>query len=218
MGPAPELSAAFVRQALDGDPRAARELARALLPVVHARVGRLLLRFRSAARQRDVRQEVEDLTQQVMVALFSSSGRQLRAWTPERGLALPQFVALLAEREVYSVLRSRRRNPWTDDPTEDEVLQASPDAGPGPEWAVATRQLAQATVERAYTRLSERGQEMFQWLFAEDRPVEEICEITGMKPGAVYVWRNRITQLLREVARELQAEPGGPRPPLEVNG
>ncbi|HEY8211970.1 MAG TPA: sigma-70 family RNA polymerase sigma factor [Myxococcaceae bacterium] len=218
MGPAPDLSATFVRRALDGDARAARELAQAVLPVVHARVARLLLRFRTAARQRDVRQEVEDLTQQVLLALFSNGGRALRAWTPERGLALEKFVGLLSEREVYSILRSRRRSPWTEDPTEEEILHASPDSRSGPEGLIASRQLAQAAVARALERLSERGREMFQWIFVDDRPVDEICEITGMKPGAIYVWRNRITQLLREVAQELQAEPGGPRPPLEVNG
>jgi RNA polymerase sigma factor (sigma-70 family) len=218
MGPAPDLSVAFVRRALDGDAQAARQLATALLPVVHARVGRLLLRFRSAARQRDVRQEVEDLTQHTMLALFSSGGRALRAWTPDRGLALPQFVGLLAEREVYTVLRSRRKSPWTDDPTEDEALHANADVQPGPELVIASRELALATVARAFERLSERGREMFQWLFVDDRPVEEICEVTGMKPGAVYVWRNRITQLLREIAKQLQSEPGGSQSPVEVNG
>src|SRR4029079_6145212 len=99
-----DFSVAFVHRALDDDARAARELVAAIVPLVHSRVVRMLLRFRAASRHRDVRQEGEDLTQDVLLSRLADRGRALRAWPPERGRTLPQFVGLLAEREVYSIL------------------------------------------------------------------------------------------------------------------
>src|SRR5687768_1618744 len=80
-------------------------------------VARGLARRMVKARGRDLRQEVEDLTQEVFVALFADDARALRLWDPARGASLANFVGLLAEREVASILRSGRRSPWTEDPT-----------------------------------------------------------------------------------------------------
>ena len=78
-----------------------------LTPVIQARVARTLLAHRSRlAGGRDVRQEVEDLSQDVFLALFDRDGHVLRSWEPERGLSLENFVGLVAERQVLSFLRS----------------------------------------------------------------------------------------------------------------
>src|SRR5262249_40316279 len=113
-----ELSIELIQSALDGDERATRGLMTAILPILHARVGRMLLRFRAASRHRDIRQDVEDLVQQILLMLFSDGGKALRAWDPGRGMSFAGFIGLLAEREIYSILRSRRRSPWTEDPVE----------------------------------------------------------------------------------------------------
>ncbi len=65
-------------------------------------------------------------------ALFADRGQVLQQWDPGRGLALEGFVALLAKRETYSLLRSRRRSPWTEQPTvlEDLDQNAVPRMGP----------------------------------------------------------------------------------------
>ena len=60
-----------VRDALSGDRKALRELVDALTPVIQARVVRALLRRRGQAAGRDIRQEVEDMTQDVFSALFA---------------------------------------------------------------------------------------------------------------------------------------------------
>lgn len=183
----------------------------AILPVLHARVGRMLLRFRAASRYRDVRQDVEDMIQQILVTLFADGGKALRAWDPARGLELPGFVGMLAEREVYSILRSRRRSPWSEDPTEAEEMDSVEDAERGTERIIASREIARAVVERVTANLSEEGAAMFTWFFVEDRSVEEICEITGKKRGAVYVWKNRLIARMRQAASELMLESGDPR-------
>ena len=125
--------AVLVAHALSGDPAALTRLVALLTPVIQARVARTLLarRFRLAA-GRDVRQEVEDLSQEVFLALFARGGRVLRAWEPERGLSLENFVGLVAERQVLSFLRSSRRNPWPEETAfaEDELDAETEDRGP----------------------------------------------------------------------------------------
>ncbi|WP_437774464.1 hypothetical protein [Sorangium sp. So ce1097] len=64
----------------------------------------------------------------MFLSFFADGGRTLRQWDAARGLSLPGFVGLVAKREVASTLRSRRRNPWTDAPTEDDPLDQA--AGP----------------------------------------------------------------------------------------
>src|SRR5262245_51304251 len=120
MGSANAVTPEQVNAALGGDKGAIRALVAALSPVIQARVARALLRRRAASKARDIRQEVEDLTQEVFVALFADGGRTLREWSPSRGLSLLNFAGLVAEREVASIMRSGRRSPWTEDPTLNE--------------------------------------------------------------------------------------------------
>ena len=95
----PEETASLIRRALDGDQTALTELVAMLTPVIHAGVARTLLARRSLlAGGRDLRQEVEDLSQDVFLALFARDGRVLRSWQPELGLSLANFVELVAQR------------------------------------------------------------------------------------------------------------------------
>ena len=127
-----EEAAGLVRRALAADQSALTRLVAILTPVVQARVARTLLARRSLlAGGRNVRQEVEDLAQEVFLSLFSRDSHILRSWQSERGLGLESFVGLVTERHVVSFLRSGRRNPNRETPTLMEDLEpAAPDRGP----------------------------------------------------------------------------------------
>lgn len=102
-----EDTAGLVRRALAGDQTALTRLVAALTPVIQVRVARTLLAHRSLlASGRNLRQEVEDQTQKVLLALFARDGHVLRFWLAERGLSLEKFVGLVAERQVLSFLRN----------------------------------------------------------------------------------------------------------------
>lgn len=195
-----------IDRAVRGDRRAVRTLVRMLTPVIQARVARTLLRHRPLGPARDVHQEVEDLCQHVLLALFSDDGKALRAWDPERGLPFRAFVGMLSEREVSSVLRSQRRNPWTDDPTEDEHLEAPCEERAGPEQTAASREQLRAVLARLRETLSDRGMQMFYWLYVDGRSVAEICELGGLNADAVYAWRSRLGKQARAVAAEVMSD------------
>jgi RNA polymerase sigma-70 factor (ECF subfamily) len=203
-----------IARALASDREAVQSLVAELTPVIQARAARCLLRRRQGAGGRDVREELRDLTQHVFLALFADDGRFLRDWSPDGGASLENFVGLIAERQILSLLRSRRRNPWTDVPTEAEEIEVRSPADPGPEIPTLSRDLLRRVIERAEVELSERGVEMLHWLVLEERAVEEVCALTGMKPEAVYAWRSRLGQRLRTIAAEIVSDPGSsPRTP-----
>lgn len=194
----------MVERALAGEPGATRKLVLAVLPVVQVRIARVLSR-RSSRGGRDVRQEVEDIAQEVFASLFENDGRVLRAWDPARGLSLLSFCGLVAEREAASILRSGRRSPWTEDATLPEDLEKDVGATPDAELDIASRDHLDRLTARLREELSPRGLEMFQRLVVEEETVESVCAAMQMSADAVYAWRSRIGKLARKIAAEIIA-------------
>jgi RNA polymerase sigma factor (sigma-70 family) len=207
-----EDTADLVRNALIGDSTALNRLVAVLTPVIQARVARTLLarRFRLAG-GRDVRQEVEDLSQEVFLALFSRDAHVLRAWQAERGLSLENFVGLVAERQVLSFLRSGRRNPWKEDPsfTAEELEAESPESGP--EDAAASRELLALLLDRLREELSPLGRRLFELLFVQERSLNEVRDASGLSADAVYAWRSRLRRLAQKLLIEMSGNTGPAR-------
>jgi RNA polymerase sigma-70 factor (ECF subfamily) len=145
---------------------------------------------------------VEDFTQEVFLALFRDGGRALRAWDPERGLSLENFVGLLAQHQVSSILRTRKNSAWIDLPTETETLEREATASPGPDQQVATREMCQSLLSRLVAKLSPRGLDMFWRLVVHEEPIDTVCAHTGMTADAVYTWRSRLARLARSLSTE----------------
>ncbi len=196
-----DLNRADLRRALDGEEPALTELVKNLRPVVHARVARRLLRY-SGASPKEIRQQVEDLTQEVFLALFADGARVLRGWQPERGLSLRNYVGYVAERQVVTILRTAQRNPWTEDPTLTEELDDF-DPAAGPEEAAASRDVLQRLLRHLEERLSPLGRHLFDLLYLRERSVSEVEHETGLSSDAVYAWRSRLRRLSRQILSEL---------------
>lgn len=200
-----------VEAALAGDEAALTRLVRALTPIIQSRVARgLLLWRRGTAAGRDVRQEVEDLTQEIFLLLFAEDGKVLRSWQPERGLSLDNFVGLVAERQTASILRSGKRSPWKEDPTLPEDLDAAaPESDP--EEITASREQFRLLLDRLTEELSPLGRHLFDLLFLRELPLEEVVRETGMRPDAVYQWRRRLRLLVGRLLAEMSENRLDPR-------
>ena len=193
-----------VSSALAGDAAAVDWLVALLSPVIQRRVARALLR--RAGGGRSTRQEVEDLTQEVFLALFDNGGNVLRSWEPDRGMSLSNFVGLVAEREVASILRSGRRSPWTEDPTLSEELERASDDAPGPEARMVSQQILAALLDHVRATLSPKGLDLFERIYVREESVETVCSATGMSHHAVYAWRSRLGKLVREFVAEQMSD------------
>lgn len=197
------LTRADVERALARDPEAMRVFLDSTTPIVQARVVRALLRRRGGGSGRDLRQEMQDLVQAVFLAVFEEDGKALRAWSPERGLSLSNYVGLLAEREVASILRSGRRSPFTEDPTEGDDLDDATGAAPSMHGQIASREMLERLLDALRTTLSPKGLRVFQMLYVEERSVEDLQAELGMGAEAVYQWRSRIGKQVRKLIAEL---------------
>jgi RNA polymerase sigma-70 factor (ECF subfamily) len=198
-------------RALSGDRASLGALFEKLAPVIQARVVRILSRGRRSA-GRDARQELMDLTQQTFVALLENDGRALRAWRPDGGLSVENFVGLFAERQTLSILRTGRRSPWTEDATEAEDLAAHVGADEAHDEAVLSRDHLQAVVDRLREELSPMMLHVFYALWVDETPVPTICAETGMSADSVYAARSRIAKRARAIAAQLEERMSDPRP------
>src|SRR5688572_30134398 len=189
-----------IRLAVSGDRAAARSIVTRLLPGVQRAVIRVL---GGRARSAQHRQEVEDLAQDVFVALFANGGRELLRWDPQRGMTLEGFVSLVARRFVISRLRVRRLEAaqlgTSEPPDAASIHSAAPDA------AFSAREELQTLSELLRANLSPLGLAMFQRLFVLEQSVELICRDCDMTVDAIYQWRKRLKDTIGELREQMAA-------------
>ena len=193
--------------ALSGDKAAMRALVEHLTPVIQARVAKaIMVGARSYGRDR-IQEEVADMTQEVFVALLNQNARILRNWDPDKGLSLRNFAGLVAHRQALSILRTGKRNPFTEDPTlhvdfehltpQDETLES----------ATVSRDLLRQVFRRMEEQLSPLGQTLFNMIVIQELDVSEVAKTTQMTDAAVYAWRSRLAKHLKREYASLLSEP-----------
>lgn len=194
----------LVAAALTNDAGARRRLATRLLATIQREVVAVLRRA-ALAQGRDPRQEVMELTQDVLVLLFESEGRELRRWEPTRGRNLDSFVRLVARRRVARILGQRRGNPWADEPFDPQPSELAGSAGPPIDDTDLVRQLEDRSLlgrvlDELHAHMSPRDAELFHALFVEERDPQDVAQALGMTRGAVNAWSYRIRKLARNLA------------------
>lgn len=199
------LTVELIRRAVvKRDQGSIRTLAQTLMPIVHTRVGYVLLRRAASAHGRNHRQEVEDMVQEVFEMLLADDGRRLLAWDPERGSAAT-FFGLIAERCVLNILANRRKSPWTEDPEEEDTLDRKRGAAGGVEERVMSRDLLRELGRRLLEGLNERDQRLFVMVFLEQADDEHVREELGLARDAMYQARHRLGQRIRKLVAEIES-------------
>jgi RNA polymerase sigma factor (sigma-70 family) len=204
---------ALIDAALAGDRQAVRSLVDLITPQIRMRVFRVLMRGGAG---RDVQTAVEDLSQQVLLALFAQGGRELRAWDPQKPLSLVRFVGLIAERQAIDTVRTRRRNPFTEIPTAADDLELCSGSVDNHEQQAASRALIEGIVEQLRATLTPYAMQMFERLFIDELEVAEIAQEFSMSTAAIYAWRSRLAEQVRECAREILSEQPRRVPPTKA--
>jgi RNA polymerase sigma factor (sigma-70 family) len=197
---------ALLDRALAGEREAVARLIDELSVVIQARSVRVMGRLVGIGR-RNLRQEVEDLTQEIFAHLFAERGRVLRSWDAERGLSLPNFVGLIAERHIYSLFRVDKRRPFREEATEAAAFERRGGGDPGPEQALSSRQQLDRLLDRMRETLTPLGARIFQLAYVEERDVPEVARLCGLTEEAVYVWRSRLRKTAGELLAELEPAP-----------
>lgn len=196
--------AAMLSRCLQGDPAAVRALVDELTPVLQARAGRAIFkRYAHRAQRRDLKQDVEELTQEVFAMLFANDAATLRSWDESKGLSLRNFVGMIADREIAKILKSGRRRPWTEERTVEADDERHAGASGGPETPLAAREMVVRVLDKLREELSAQGFRLFELILIDEKTVEEVCTETGLSRDAVYAWRSRLPKLVRRCAEEI---------------
>lgn len=199
----------LIERALSGDATSVRALIDRLSPVIMRRVTATLWRRTGRA---SASQEAADMAQEVFVALFQADGRALRSWDPGRGMSFDNFVGLLAQHQVVSILRNKRTSPWREELTVTEEIEPIAEMGVSPETITSSREDLRLLIDRLRETLSPRGLEVFQRMIIDEEPLDELVARTGMTREALYQWKSRVLRTVRSLAEEIAADKAKNRP------
>jgi RNA polymerase sigma factor (sigma-70 family) len=189
--------------AVGGDAAAVKCVVTHLGPIVRTAVVRVLYRYRSRARGRNLVQEAEDLTQEALIVLFEDGARVLRSFSHERGATLETFVRVVAERTALSILRSGKRSPFSEDPTEDIFLAEATTEAPDPEAFAVSRDSLLRLHDRLKETLSPRGYLLFHRIFVDEVDVDTVAGEFALGRDAVYAWKHRFGKSVRACLHDI---------------
>lgn len=189
-----------IQEALDGDRVALGTLVREILAAIKVEVAVNLVR-RARTQRRDPRQDVNDISHEVVLALLADRGRLLRMWDPERGHTLSGFVRMIARQRMSRIFQGYRGNPWGDEPTEQDVIEPllEHDAG---DRVLESREELRVLLERLRAQLTERGLQLFHRIYVDQQPIAEVAAEFGMTRQAVDAWNTRTRTLARRLAAQ----------------
>jgi RNA polymerase sigma factor (sigma-70 family) len=190
---------------LNGDRTVVCALIHALWPHVRLRISKVARGRGGLAGERGVKApEIDDLCQEAFLELFSNGARVLRAWDPARGLSLPSFAQLVAERVARARLRQWSRLPAPAAPLERAAEDCAIDSVDQPDRRVLTQNRLERVLRQLAAELSPRGLSIFHALFVECRQLDAICEDFALKPDAVYAWRSRLGKRVHAILADLE--------------
>lgn len=171
------------------------------MPVLEAQVG-FVARRAAAGGHPAGRQDAQDLIQDVLVELLRNEARELRRWSPERGLSLEGFARLVARRyAMRRLFRGRRELTEATEPERIEAHRASADD------RVEHRDELGAVLDVLEEHMGPRDRELFTRLFLEEERSADVAEDLGMTMAALKKWRSRLYQRARSAADRIRADP-----------
>jgi RNA polymerase sigma factor (sigma-70 family) len=165
-----------------------------------------LIRFAIAAvlRHRGIqllREEIDDLTHNVIVSLFDRDCRKLKMYEGRNQASFATFVRVCATRLTLDHLRALGRRPRIapDQQSGDDVrdvLAETPDAALGPEEQASIAEDL-VTLRRLVSELSPREQLLVRLHFVEGLDIPDVARALGVSENATHVLKSRLRAKLR---------------------
>lgn len=165
-----------------------------------------LIRFAIAAvlRHRGItllREEIDDLTHNVIVSLFDRDCRKLKMYEGRNQASFATFVRVCATRLTLDHLRYRQRRPTTisGEQTGDDardLLAEAPDPHLGPEEHAAVTEDV-AILARLVAELPAREQLLVRLHFVDGLDIPDVARVLGISENATHVIKSRVRAKLR---------------------
>jgi len=178
-----------------------------------------LIRFAIAAvlRHRGItllREEIDDLTHNVIVSLFDRDCRKLKMYEGRNQASFATFVRVCATRLTLDHVRYRQRRPaiavdHQTGPDARDLLADSPDPDLGPEERAALGE-DMARLRRLVGLLPAREQLLIRLHFVDGLEIPDVARVLGITENATHVLKSRVRAKLRGQARgEAEADQAG---------
>jgi RNA polymerase sigma-70 factor (ECF subfamily) len=190
-------TAQLLEGCIRGDSEARRRLVEEYSGIVSYGVSVIFQQFGRPYRK----EEIEDLCQDVFLALFDNDARKLRQYQGRNGCSLASWLRVVANRFTIDRLRREGRTVSLDDPESREswrVRETEPDSRPGPEPQVETAERA-AKVRELVMQLPAKDQMFVQLFYFQGLPIEEVADALGITTNAAYVRKMRLHEKLRRL-------------------
>jgi RNA polymerase sigma factor (sigma-70 family) len=194
----------LVHAAVGGDGRAAKALIERLLPVVRTRA------LANRARCRAFHVDPHDLVQEVLALLFEDHGAALLKWDPTHAHATPLegWVNVIADHKTRTVLK-KKRVPVDDDAGVEDTAAES---GRGAERRLLSKDELGAVVREAVASGRDPdGEALFQLVYVEEVPLEQVSLALGKSRDAIDQWKHRFAARARKIAARLASESAASR-------
>lgn len=192
-----ESTAELLEGCIAGDPDARTTLVEKYSGIVSYGVTVIFQQFGRPYRK----EEIEDLSQDVFLALFDNDSRKLKQYQGRNGCSLASWLRVVANRFTIDRLRREGRTISLDDPESGEswrVREARPDSRPGPEPQLEAAERA-ARVRELVTHLPPKDQMFVQLFYFQGLPIDEVATTIGITTNAAYVRKMRLHQKLRKL-------------------
>jgi RNA polymerase sigma factor (sigma-70 family) len=168
-----------------------------------------LIRFAIAAvlRHRGItllREEIDDLTHNVIVSLFDRDCRKLKMYEGRNQASFATFIRVCATRLTLDDLRYRQRRPAIVDAQTGsdarDLLAETADPHPGPEDRASVGEDLER-LRRLVALLPAREQLLVRLHFVDGLEIPDVARIIGITENAAHVLKSRVRGKLREQVR-----------------
>jgi RNA polymerase sigma factor (sigma-70 family) len=180
-----------------GDPAARTEFVEQYASIVSFGISVIFKQFGRPYR----REEIEDLSQEIFLALFDHDCRKLKQYQGRNGCSLASWLRIVANRATIDRLRKEGRTVSLDDPEGNEgrrILEARVDSSSGPEPNVEAAERA-GRVRELVALLPAKDQIFVQLFYFQGLPIDEVAEAIGITTNAAYVRKMRLHEKLRRL-------------------
>ncbi|TQV72263.1 sigma-70 family RNA polymerase sigma factor [Aliikangiella marina] len=190
----------LVKQAAAGDRLSIRELIKRITPTIQVSAAQTISNYSFQNESTHTHAEIADYCQDVFMHLFDKQCKVLLSWDPQKGMSLKSFISLITKRRVISCLRSHKKTDILDEKIINEKIDTL--KTPNEQHRFSNHNFLINLIRALKDTISEQGYEVFVMLFLYEQSIEEVSKSTGLSKNAIYVWKNRIRNQARSIARD----------------
>ena len=184
---------------LKGNARAMAAFVQRFERYIRHMVGRTVHRYTSGVDS----STIDDLCQEVFMALFENDRRRLKMFEGRNGCPLRAWIRVIAVRTVISRMRRWKKHSQLPNEDSDRGSVRMVDDGPDALDMLAAQddQKRKAQLLRLAETLSAEDRELIEMIYVHEMSVPAITEQLHIRRGALYMRKNRALTRLRARAR-----------------